>query len=1016
MKELKAWSAVRKMATFYQCIRADSRELEMSSTRIMDIKMREAAEGLGEDGSGKKKSKFKTLKKFFGKKKRKETSPSASSSSWKPSPSESDVIAPISLPVGYDSEDELEDHKGTLGSRALSHDSIFIPETSQDPPRPARVFSQENVSERIRALQMKIQYNVKLGPPPPCGIPTKRGDDAGMSSEDDGLPRSPPEISLLHDINAGTATKFSDPHKHLSSLSLAGTGSEEEEQVPLGSSSRPLSPDQLFSRHTSDTMASPRTSDSSLSPLADFDYPPEFSSCLDNSAAKHKLLVKPRNQRSSKMRRLCSRAQSESLSDLTCTPEEEEEDGKQMIGDHKDENSIYSQEEMMEKETVANSPEILRPEMPEEPSQSQENQDEKPGVLEFPDLFASTGELSSLVNNPETAMEVSGSESDHLLSLDSPSLPENSSPPTLDEEQSKDASPTPVSSPTRSICEELICTLHEVQNQSSDSPLDMPSPKDISSPTAISSSLDCSEENIQESKDSLEMADAGESVKESTIMPDLGTQLPKSCLKNKNSSVTSSPSVSPISPGAVSPQLGSAPWHLEKKTTPEEVPKSEQQGSPPTTPTAGLSEGKLERGASEVRSSRKFSVSSSWERPKASPLYLKDHSGSEIPSNTKLSLLKTNLASRNEVTRDNLQMNAEQQERKLGIIKQALPVESASQNSVGREGDHTGPSCMSPASSAVSPKADPCSQLPSQPVIEDKNPFQVKLRSTSRSFKYRDGSFPESKGMKRYSAEIRVEKGGLTLLSKEEKTQIKRLSDISATSTLNDKVKGKAKSSEQLSHKPPLPKKPVLQTITTSHSHTLPPGNLEKLDKLIKSPESRNETKALEKKLSLHKIAEKNLPSPSPATGASEGHSLPPWITLARQKRRGSREQQLLSKEEKPATPATKSDTEKPRENLDRKEERIKQQADFVRSKSFLVQPAKTAEGQKLRAKLNLKEGLHRGISLSHQNLAAQSQVMTEKELNQLKRASYSSADQPSWMELAKKKSQAWSDMPQIIK
>ncbi|KAF3826845.1 hypothetical protein GH733_009370 [Mirounga leonina] len=59
---------------------------------------------------------------------------------------------------------------------------------------------------------------------------------------------------------------------------------------------------------------------------------------------------------------------------------------------------------------------------------------------------------------------------------------------------------------------------------------------------------------------------------------------------------------------------------------------------------------------------------------------------------------------------------------------------------------------------------------------------------------------------------------------------------------------------------------------------------------------------------------------------------------------------------------------------------------------------------------------MQRGISLSHQNLAAQSAVMTEKELHQMKRASYASADQPSWMELARKKSQAWSDMPQIIK
>lgn len=49
-----------------------------------------------------------------------------------------------------------------------------------------------------------------MGPPPPPGsLPTKRGDDAGMSSEDDGLPRSPPEMSLLHDIDSGTTIKAS---------------------------------------------------------------------------------------------------------------------------------------------------------------------------------------------------------------------------------------------------------------------------------------------------------------------------------------------------------------------------------------------------------------------------------------------------------------------------------------------------------------------------------------------------------------------------------------------------------------------------------------------------------------------------------------------------------------------------------------------------------------------------------------------------------------------------------------
>lgn len=56
-------------------------------------------------------------------------------------------------------------------------------------------------------------------PPPPGGLPAKRGDDTGMSSEDDGLPRSPPEMSL-HDIGPGTTIKASDSLHHLTALSV----------------------------------------------------------------------------------------------------------------------------------------------------------------------------------------------------------------------------------------------------------------------------------------------------------------------------------------------------------------------------------------------------------------------------------------------------------------------------------------------------------------------------------------------------------------------------------------------------------------------------------------------------------------------------------------------------------------------------------------------------------------------------------------------------------------------------
>lgn len=44
-------------------------------------------------------------------------------------------------------------------------------------------------------------------------------------------------------------------------------------------------------------------------------------------------------------------------------------------------------------------------------------------------------------------------------------------------------------------------------------------------------------------------------------------------------------------------------------------------------------------------------------------------------------------------------------------------------------------------------------------------------------------------------------------------------------------------------------------------------------------------------------------------------------------------------------------------------------QGDFVRSKSFLMTPAKPPVTQRQGSKLSLKEGLQRGISLSHQNL-----------------------------------------------
>ena len=93
---------------------------------------------------------------------------------------------------------ELRDPAGSLGSRALSHDSIFLADQAPGPSEPARVLSQENVHGKIRALQLKLQQqNMHLGPPPLL-IPGKRTEDSGATSEDDGLPQSPQDMSF-HD-------------------------------------------------------------------------------------------------------------------------------------------------------------------------------------------------------------------------------------------------------------------------------------------------------------------------------------------------------------------------------------------------------------------------------------------------------------------------------------------------------------------------------------------------------------------------------------------------------------------------------------------------------------------------------------------------------------------------------------------------------------------------------------------------------------------------------------------------
>ncbi|XP_052601088.1 CRACD-like protein isoform X1 [Peromyscus californicus insignis] len=1246
----------------------------MISTRVMDIKLREAAEGLGEDGTGKKKSKFKTFKKLFGKKKRKESPSSTGNSTWKQNQAKSEVIPIESGPVGYDSEDELEESRGTLGNRALSHDSIFFPESGQDPARPVRVFSQENVCDRIKALQLKIQCNVKMGPPPPGGIPTKRAEETGMSSEDDGLPRSPPEMSLLHDVGPSPTIKI------------------------LVSSSRPQSPD-----HASDATVSSRTLDGSLAPVADFSHPPEISSCLDNSAAKHKLLVKPRNQRSSKMRRLSSRAQSESLSDLSWTLEEEEYEGKRLLRVNTEDHPSAGQRDLMlgrrpefgplllpggacarrarlqhsmavsasmeeggspgdEPSSQRATPEVTEPmavsvPCPGTPSlpegspyhiphgeiqkeqlssgglsplvesvseeivcgsgdvetplsdvpeggmaPSKEDSAAPPegdaafpkgdtalpegethpskedvippegdttlpkGVMAPPerdmsppegDMLPSKGDMTPpkrIMAPPETDMSPSKGdvtppkrimappETDMLPSKGDVAPPRRiMAPPEIDMSPSKgdiapperdmspskgdvappkrimvpperdmspskgdvappkrimvpperdmspskgdvappkrimappdtDMSPSKgdIASPERDMSPskgdvappkrimappdtdmspskgdiappetDMSPSMEDVappkrimappDTDMSPSKGDMAPPKEIMEPTnrdrdtilpkGEAPTLETVTDTILETPSDTEGQDQSVQKEEeltlvvprpegagteSSTAPSPSPPVPKSCLKHKALASGGSPGESPLkdpSPGvqdrAVVPPARSRPAQAATSGGPEKAAlgkKSERSTEPP-------------------RSVKRFSVTSSRARARASSSRLPEHSG-HAPAGGRAPLLRSGLAWRSEAALDDLQVLPEPQDRKtMGGDPQVSGDMGAGQAGPSRSlqdrktmgGDpqvsgDTGAGQAGPGRSLQD--ADPCVKEPAPG--EDQSPFPVKLRSTSLSLKYRDGSAQEAKAIKRYSAEVRLERGGLTPLPKDEQSHAGAAPALRSSRSPNGQGKGKSRSPEQPSTKPPLPRKPLLPSLTLPYPPAgldASPGESERLIPVILPPEPRKEK-------SPRQGAEKAQPPAATGPGAG-GQPTPPWITMARQKRRGAPDLPV-NQEDKSGSRILKTETGK------QTQEPVKQ-GDFVRSKSFLMTPAKPPVTQRQGSKLSLKEGLQRGISLSHQNLA-QAAAMTEKELHQLKRASYASSDQPSWMELARKKSQAWSDMPQIIK
>ncbi|KAF5904968.1 acrosomal protein, partial [Clarias magur] len=157
-----------------------------------------------------------------------------------------------------------------VGSKALSQDSVF----TSDPPSPEAneplQSSHDSIHGKVKSLQMQLKQAIRLGSPPAV-ISMKKSEDGGVVSEDDGLPCSPPEYSV-HSVLTTSSQRSSGVVQRSGSLSLEGSDSDDDQMS--GASSRPSTPQ--------------------TSIPVDFSEPASSLSCLDSSAAHHRIAVKSR--------------------------------------------------------------------------------------------------------------------------------------------------------------------------------------------------------------------------------------------------------------------------------------------------------------------------------------------------------------------------------------------------------------------------------------------------------------------------------------------------------------------------------------------------------------------------------------------------------------------------------------------------------------------------------------------------------------------------------------------------
>ncbi|XP_056328088.1 CRACD-like protein isoform X2 [Danio aesculapii] len=254
------------MARFYSCF-GNKNDCDIMASGSPDVTATNEPSEAAEECSGKKKSKFQTFKNFFVKKKRKESLSPSSESGLKASQSSDDVNA-SEQSISHVNSDNDPGSKINLGNKAMSHDSVFVSDSPSSETNEGLGTSQDSIHGKVKSLQLQLKQAIRLGSPPAllCG---RKAEDAGALSEDDGLPCSPPEYSSLHTVLATPVHTSVDLTQ--SSLSMEASDSEDD-QMSYDASSRPSTPQ--------------------ASVPVDFSLPASSVSCLDSSAARHRIAVK----------------------------------------------------------------------------------------------------------------------------------------------------------------------------------------------------------------------------------------------------------------------------------------------------------------------------------------------------------------------------------------------------------------------------------------------------------------------------------------------------------------------------------------------------------------------------------------------------------------------------------------------------------------------------------------------------------------------------------------------------